>query len=169
MTETPAAIELAPTPRRTSRRVVHVIRVGARWAHLALALAIVAGVFVQVYLIGSYIFGAGQGALDAHRTVGFTAHGLEVLIFVAAIVAWLPRGDLGLSLLLAVIGTVQVSLAGEHRWIGGLHPLLALLVLGLAATLAIRGMRRRRNAVSCGGTDGQRRALDRLRNREALR
>ena len=117
-------------------------RVGARWAHLALALAVVVGVFVQVYLIGAYIFGAGQGALDAHETAGFTVHGFEVLVFVAALVAWLPWRDLLLSLLLAVIGTVQVSLASEHRWVGGLHPLLALVVVGLAATLALRGLRR---------------------------
>lgn len=145
MTEAPAPIELAPSSRRTSRRVLHVIRGGARWTHLALSLAIVLGVFVQVYLIGAYIFGAGQGALDAHETVGFTAHGLEVLIFVTAIVAWLPRADLGLSLLLAVMGTVQVSLANAERWVGGLHPLLALVVLALAATLALRAIRRRRN------------------------
>lgn len=145
MTEEPAPIELAPSGRRPSRRVLHAIGVGSRWAHLALSLAVVLGVFVQVYLIGAYIFGAGQGALDAHKTVGFTVHGFEVLIFVTAIVAWLPRTDLGLSLLLAVIGTVQVSLANGHRWVGGLHPLFALVVLTLAATLALRGFRRGRS------------------------
>ena len=144
MTDAPAPIELAPKRRSGGRRVLQTIRAGARPMHLALALVIVLGVFVQVYLIGAYIFGAGQGALDAHETVGFTVHGLEVLIFVTAIVAWLPRGDVGLSLLLAVIGTVQVSLASEHRWVGGLHPLLALVVLSLAATLALRSIRRRR-------------------------
>jgi hypothetical protein len=40
---------------------------------------------------------------------------------------------------------VQVSLANGHRWVGGLHPLLALVVLSLAATLALRAIRRRRN------------------------
>jgi hypothetical protein len=49
-----------------------------------------------------------------------------------------------LSLLLAVFGTVQVSLASEHRWIGGLHPLLALFVVGVAAALVLRAVRRRR-------------------------
>jgi hypothetical protein len=96
-------------------------------------------VFVQVYLIGAYVFGAGEGALNAHRTVGFTAHGLEVLTFIAALVAWLSPRDLVLSALLAVIGTVQIALAGEHRWVGGLHPLLALVVLAVAAALAFRG------------------------------
>jgi hypothetical protein len=129
-----APIELAP--RRSSW-----LRDGAGWVHLALAVAIVAGVFVQVYLIGAYIFGAGQGALDAHRTAGFTVHGLEVLLLVAALVARLPRRDLALSLTLAVLGTVQVGLAGAHGWTGGLHPLFALVVLTLAATLARRSLR----------------------------
>ena len=151
MTTTPAPIELAPKRTATASRLLHTIRTGARWLHLALTLAIVLGVFVQVYLIGAYIFGAGQGALDAHETVGFTIHGLEVLVFVTAIGAWLPRRDLGLSLLLAVIGTVQVSLASGHRWVGGLHPLLALVVLSLAATLALRAIRRRRTAAQGGG------------------
>ena len=151
MTDAPAPIELAPGRPATARRVLRTIRAGARWLHLALALAIVLGVFVQVYLIGAYIFGAGQGALDAHETIGFIAHGLEVLVFITAIGAWLPRRDLGLSLLLAVIGTVQVSLASGHRWVGGLHPLLALVVLSLAATLALRAIRRRRTEAQGGG------------------
>ena len=146
MTDTAAPIELAPKRRSRSRWALHGVRVAGRWVHLALALAVVLGVFVQVYLIGAYIFGAGQGALDAHKTAGWTVHGFEMLVFVAALVAWLPRLDLVLSLLLAVLGTVQVTLASEHRWVGGLHPLLALVVVGLAAVLAMRAVRRSREA-----------------------
>lgn len=120
---------------RLRRRLLAGVRRGASRLHLALAVTIVLAVFVQVYLIGSYIFGAGQAALDAHRTVGFTAHGLEVLILIVALIAWLQRRDLLLSALLAVIGTVQVALAGAHRWVGGLHPLFALIVLALAVAL----------------------------------
>ena len=138
-----APIELAPRRGATRRRLLTGVRRGASWLHVTLALAIALAVFVQVYLIGAYIFGAGQSALDAHRTVGFTAHGLELLILIAALVAWLPRRDLVLSALLAVIGTAQVTLASEHRWVGGLHPLLALVVLALATTLASRGVRTR--------------------------
>jgi len=148
MSGTAAPIELAPPRRPTARRVLRAIRSAAHWLHLALATAIVLGVFVQVYLIGSYFFGAGQGALDAHMSVGWIVHGLEVLVFLAALVAWLSWRDLGLSALLAVIGTVQVSLASEARWVGGLHPLLALVVLGLATTLALRAFRRGRRAAS---------------------
>jgi hypothetical protein len=64
-----------------------------------------------------------------------------VLIFIAALVASLPRRDLVLSGLLAVIGTVQVTLAGEQRCVGGLHPLFALVVLALAASVPIRAGR----------------------------
>jgi hypothetical protein len=119
------------------------IRSGARWAHLALALLVVAGVFAQVYLIGAYIFGAGSTALDAHRTLGFTVHGFEVLILVAALVAWLPRADLGLSLLMAVGGTVQLALSSADAWTGALHPLGALFVLALGAVLVRRDLRHR--------------------------
>jgi hypothetical protein len=136
-----APIELAQGRGATTRSLLTGVRRGASWLHLALALAIVLAVFVQVYLIGAYVFGAGEGALNAHRTVGFTAHGLEVLTFIAALVAWLSPRDLVLSALLAVIGTVQIALAGEHRWVGGLHPLLALVVLAVAAALAFRGRR----------------------------
>ena len=146
MSENSAPIELAPQRSTTCRRLLHALRTGARWLHLALALAIVLGVFVQVYLIGAYIFGAGPGLLDAHRSTGFTVQGLEVILFLAALAAWLPRRDLLLSLLLAVIGSVQAGLANAHRWLGGLHPLLALVVLTLAAILARRGTRRLREA-----------------------
>jgi hypothetical protein len=146
MSDAAAPIELAPKRWSRASRTLHGVRVGGRWVHLVLSLAVVAGVFVQVYLIGAYIFGAGQGALDAHKTTGWTVHGFEMLVFVAALLAWLPRVDLVLSLLLAVLGTVQVALASEHRWIGGLHPLLALFVIGLAATLVRRAIRRRLDA-----------------------
>ena len=119
-------IELAPAPR--ARRVA--VRV-----QFALACAIVAAVFVQVYLIGAYIFGAGQGALDAHRNVGFATHGIELLVLVASLAAGRDRR---LALALAVLGTVQLSLASGHRWVGGLHPLFALVVLALAGAIAAR-------------------------------
>jgi Family of unknown function (DUF6220) len=121
---------------------------GAAALHLVLVAAVALGVFLQVYLIGAYVFGAGQAALDAHRTAGFTVHGLEVLVLVVALVAWLPRTDIILSAALAVLGTFQVALASETKWVGALHPLGALFVLVLAAVL----LRRRRGAWTAGRT-----------------
>jgi hypothetical protein len=130
------------TPRSVGGMgALHTIRRGATWLHLGLAVLVAAGVFVQVYLIGAYIFGAGSGALDAHRSVGFTVHAFEVLILIAALVAWLPRAVLTLSLLMAVGGTVQLALSDAERWTGALHPLGALFVLVLAAELIRRDVR----------------------------
>lgn len=119
------------------------VRRAAALLHLSLAVLIAAAVVVQVYLAGASIFGAGQGALDAHRAVGWSAHTGEILLIVAALVARLPRTDTLLSLALVAIGTAQVALASSVKWLGGLHPLFALVVLALAITLASRGLRRR--------------------------
>jgi len=130
-------------PTAHSVAIMQAIRRGARWVHLGLAVLVVAGVFAQVYLIGAYLFGAGTEALDAHRSVGFTVHGFEVLILVAALIAWLPRTDLWLSLLMAVGGTVQLALSGAEKWTGALHPLGALFVLVLGGALVRRDLRLR--------------------------
>jgi hypothetical protein len=127
------------------QHVAHV-RLDGAFAQVEAPSAVVVGVFVQVYLIGSYIFGAGLGALHAHESMGFVVQGFEVLVFLAALIAWVPRIDLVLSLLLAIIASVQAGLANAHEWVGGLHPLLALVVLNLAATLALRGLHRLRRA-----------------------
>ena len=140
----------ATQPLPPARRVgsLAALRRGAAWLHLALALAIALGVFLQVYLIGAYIFGAGSEALDAHTTIGFTVHSLELLLLLVALVAWLPRADVGLSLLMALLGTAQIALAGARAWTGALHPLGALLVLVLAAAIVRRDLRRRRAAAA---------------------
>jgi hypothetical protein len=137
----PSATTSPPPARRAGA-----LRRGAAWVHLALAPAIALGVFLQVYLIGAYIFGAGTGALDAHTTVGFSVHLLEVLLFLVALVAWLPRADAGLSLLMALLGTAQIAVAEASGWTGGLHPLGALFVLVLAAAIFRRDLQRRRTA-----------------------
>ena len=141
---TSAAIDIAPRHRPRWNRVLRFVRGAASWLHLAVASVIVLGVFLQVYLIGSYIFGAGQGALDAHRTTGFALQGPELFVLLTALIAWLPRVDLLLSFLVAIVGFVQAGLANAHQWVGGLHPLLALVLLSLAAALAFRGLQRHR-------------------------
>jgi hypothetical protein len=137
-----APIDIAPRHRPGGKRVRRLVRSGTDWLHLTFASAIVLGVFVQVYLIGAYVFGAGEGALDAHRTAGFALQGPELFVLLTALIAWLPRIDLLLSFLVAIVGFVQAGLASAHEWVGGLHPLLALVLLSLAATLALRGLRR---------------------------
>ena len=101
---------------------------------MVLAGIVVFGVLLQVYLIASYIFGADT--LDAHKNIGGVVHIFEVLTLVAALVA---KHDRLLSLGLAVIGTIQLALAGADEYVGGLHGLFAIVVLGLAVAVLARG------------------------------
>jgi hypothetical protein len=109
----------------------------AVWAVLILVGLVAIGVLVQVYLIASYIFGAGVDALDAHKTMGNVVHGLEVLTFLVALYAWWGRWALAtLALSLPVIGTIQVFFADGDEWVGGVHGLLALIVFALAGAIS---------------------------------
>ena len=107
------------------------------WIQLVLAAIVVVGVWLQVYFIASYFFGATD-ALDIHETIGFVVvHPSELLAFVAAFGAW-PKnwGRIGHAFGLAALGTIQISLAGGDDWVGGFHGLLALAVLVLAVVIA---------------------------------
>lgn len=112
------------------------------WINAITATLVVVGIFVQVYLIAAYIFGAGGDALSAHKDLGNTVHGVEVLVFLSALGAyWRRWWEVGLSFALAVIGTAQVFLANGDRWVGALHGLFALLVFVLGAVVAHRSAR----------------------------
>ena len=94
---------------------------------------------MQVYLAAGQMF--GTDSLDTHRDTGFIVHNFEIAVFVTALVAWLPRADIGWSLLLAVVGTVQMLLSGAERWVGAIHGVGALLVLILASIVVHRDVR----------------------------
>ena len=115
---------------------------GFQWAVLVLATLVVIGVFLQVYFIASYIFGAGEDALDAHKNLGGFVHLAEVLTFIAALVGfWKKWTDVGWAFALGAIGTIQLAFADGDEWVGGFHGLLALVVLILAAVVSHRTMR----------------------------
>lgn len=115
---------------------------GFQWAVLVTAALVVIGVFVQVYLIGAYIFGAGQDALDAHKDLGNVVFLIALLGFLAGIGAYGKRwGDLAWPFALAVVATIQVSFASGDDWVGGFHAVFALLDLILAAIVTHRTMR----------------------------
>jgi len=127
---------------------------GFQWAVLVLSALVVVGVFLQVYFIAAYFFGAGTDALDAHTDLGGIVHIVEVLVFLAALVGfWKKWTDVGWAFALALIGTVQLGLSEADDWAGGFHGVLALVVLILAAVVSHRTMR----ALGIG-TTGVRRA-----------
>ncbi len=117
---------------RTLRRVFH-------WLHFIAACLVVVGVFLQVYLAAGQLYGANS--LDEHQDTGWTVHNFEIAVFVTALVAWLPRADIGWSVLLVVVGTVQILLSGGERWVGAIHGVGALLVLIIASICVHRDLR----------------------------
>ena len=129
------------------------------WIATVAALLVALGVFVQVYLITSYVTGAGEDALDAHGFVGFAIiHPLELFVFLAGLAAWWGAWRwVGLSFLLIVLGTVQIFLAPPDEdpssgWVHGLHGLFALFVMVLAAVIFHHGKQQlRRRPVSPAG------------------
>jgi hypothetical protein len=122
----------------------------ALWTVAILGAAVALGVCVQVYLISAYFFGADD-ALDAHSTVGNLVHGLQALVFVAALVAWWRRwAVVGAAFGLLVLGTVQVGLSDGDTWVGALHGLLALAVLGLAGVIHAVALREARGRAPAG-------------------
>lgn len=118
------------------------------WINFVLASLIVVLIFLQAYFIASYAMGAGEGALDAHGlTGGIFIHGFELLVFLTAFGAW-PRQWkwIAFTFLLFVVGTIQIFLLPPDEdpsspWVHGLHGLLALVVMVMAAVIAHRGMR----------------------------
>ena len=113
-------------------------------------------IVIQVYLAGEGIFGLNvikhsedcdkHGAnlsaapcigdtktLDAHRALGFflTLPG-ALLFLICALIAWVPDKRIRIvSILVPIVTFVQVILPGAGRWGGALHPVNALLILGM--------------------------------------
>ena len=123
-----------------------------KWFSLLYVVLIV----IQVYLAGEGIFGLNviknsddcdkKGAhvvstlcasnsktLDAHRALGFflTLPG-ALLFLIVALIAWHANKRIRIVSILAPILTfVQMILPGAGRWGGALHPVNAILILGM--------------------------------------
>lgn len=115
------------------------------WVSLVLASIVVIGIVIQLYLIAAWIFGAGKGALDAHKAVGgAVVHPAEILVFLVSFGAWSKDWrNIGISFSLALLGTIQVFLAGNvtnpsNGYLHGLHGGLALFVAALAVYICWR-------------------------------
>jgi hypothetical protein len=114
----------------------------AQWALLVTATLVIVGVFLQVYFIAAYTFGAGEDALDAHRGLGHSVEGIAVLAFLAALVAyWKVWAKVAPAFALAVISVIQVGFADADEWVAGFHGLLALVMLILAHAVVQRTVR----------------------------
>lgn len=114
-----------------------------------LAALVGLGVAVQIYLIAAYIFGAGDGALDAHKGVGHGTLVVEVVVLIIGVAALrADRRLLGMTVALPIVGLVQIAFSGGDSWLGAVHGVLALAVLGLAGIVHLTAMRAARGVTS---------------------
>ena len=117
------------------------------WISLVVCWIVIAGIIVQLYLIAAWVFGE-SGALDAHKFVGGAiVHPAEILVFLIGLAAWWGTWrNVGVSFSLALLGTIQVFVAGslndpKNGYVHGLHGGLVLFVAALALYIARRETR----------------------------
>jgi hypothetical protein len=109
-----------------------------RRVHLALALLLVAGLVVQVFLAGLGVF-KGPASFETHRDWGYLLELVPILLLIIGLVARLGRrpallaaGILGLYLLQSVL----VALRETMPEVAALHPVNGFLITFLAIVLA---------------------------------
>jgi hypothetical protein len=114
----------------------------------ALAMLWALAVVVQVFLAGLGIFGATS--FDAHKSFGLILHAILGLLVILAIAGPRTGRDIGMAVGLLVLVTIQISLVSARDSAPGLaalHPVLALVAMGLAVHMGLhvlRGGRRER-------------------------
>ena len=110
----------------------------ARSAHLVVALLLVAGLVVQIFLAGLGVF-RGPASFANHRDFGFMLELLPLVLLVLGLVAGLGRraallaaGIFGLFLLQSVF----VGLRESAPEVAALHPVNGFLITFLSIVLA---------------------------------
>jgi hypothetical protein len=116
-----------------------------------LLVFLAAGV-VQIFLAGLGAFrllhGAGDPALDPHRTLGFVMAGMAIVILILTLIARPgARAIVGAALLVLMTSFLQSLLAGladNQVVFGALHATDGLLILAIPAYLYVWSGRRAR-------------------------
>lgn len=119
------------------------VRRSSRIGHLIAAWVFVVALVVQVFLAGLGLF-AGSENWKTHVDFGYSAVWIVILLLpIFALVARLPRREIGLSFLLLALYIPQCLLpplvrAGGPGFIAAFHPVNALLMFGLAIRIGLQ-------------------------------
>ena len=116
---------------------------GARWLFFVMIVAYLAAILFQVFLAGIALFGAERD-FEAHRNLGYLIHLSPIPIILVAAVARVGRRLLLWTAALFAVQGIQPLLPmmrGNLPWAAALHPVLALVLFWLGATIAIQAWR----------------------------
>ena len=111
---------------------------GARWLFLVMIWLYLAAVLFQVFLAGMALFGAERN-FELHRNLGYLIHLSPIPLILVAAVAQVGRRMLLWTGALFVVQGIQPllpMLRGDLPWAAALHPVLALVVFWLGASIA---------------------------------
>ena len=111
----------------------------ARLAYLVLSWALVAGLVVQVFLIGAAIFDGGDQFRTMHRNVGYVVHFWPLLVLAAAWLSKAGKAHWQWAAALAVVGLIfplMTLLADTSPLLAALHPVGAFIAFVLAVIVA---------------------------------
>jgi hypothetical protein len=131
------------------------VRRGARSVLKWFSPSYVVLIIVQMFLAGEGVFRlrtvydsdtckkavcGGSTTLDPHRFLGFVlTEPLALLFLITALLAWHPDRRVRIvSIVVPILTFVQLVLAGIGKWVGGLHVLNAVLILGMYGWLTYR-------------------------------
>ena len=110
-----------------------------------LAIVWAAAVVLQVFFAGLGIFGATS--FETHKTFGNILHPLTAVLLILAIVGPRTGRDIGMAAALVILVTIQIGLVSardDAPGLAALHPVLAILAMGLAAHMGVHALRERR-------------------------
>jgi hypothetical protein len=101
-------------------------------------------IILQIYFAGEGIFGAKDSTIDdansleLHRGLGWIiAQPIALLFLITALLAWLPdKRQRWMTIALPILLFVQSILPSAGRWVAALHPVNAVLLLGLFGYLS---------------------------------
>jgi hypothetical protein len=110
-----------------------------------LALVWAAAVVLQVFFAGLGIFGAES--FKTHTDFGNVLHGFTAVLLILAILGPRTGRDIGMAATLVILVTVQIGLVSardDAPGLAALHPVLAVVALGLAVHMGMHVLRPRR-------------------------
>jgi len=128
--------QAAPVPKQRARTPL------VQRLRLAVVGLFILGLFVQFYLAGRGAFGASS--YSAHRDFGNALHLVTPVILLLTLISPVTRNrtDVIHAILLIFLFEVQFALADlKHPAVGALHPVNALLLLGVSSSLFRRDLR----------------------------